>query len=91
MKSLKKVFPQSIFHEAPRCLDEQILRFHSPEYLMKMNALFDAAESTKIVQVIDSDTNVMWATREAAYRAVGSVIAAVDDIFTVKEDGSKLR
>eukprot|EP00607_Mallomonas_marina_P009295 CAMPEP_0182418562 /NCGR_PEP_ID=MMETSP1167-20130531/2963_1 /TAXON_ID=2988 /ORGANISM="Mallomonas Sp, Strain CCMP3275" /LENGTH=362 /DNA_ID=CAMNT_0024592825 /DNA_START=307 /DNA_END=1395 /DNA_ORIENTATION=- len=56
-----------------------------------MTNLFSAAKEahlkgskkqSDLLKMIDVDTVVMWGTQEAAYRAVGAVIAAVDDVST---------
>jgi hypothetical protein len=40
------------------------MRFHTPEYVNKMRGIFDLAESTGELQVIDEDTMVMAHTGE---------------------------
>jgi hypothetical protein len=43
------------------------------------------SEDSELYQSIDGDTKVMWRTREAVYRAAGSVIAAIDTVFLPKD------
>jgi len=89
-KALQKCWPSTMFREAPLCTDEHILRFHTESHLLAMKELFELAENAKkngskrqtdLMQMIDGDTVVMWGTREAAYRAAGSVVAAIDEVF----------
>eukprot|EP01041_Mallomonas_annulata_P004881 gene4881-9732_t len=90
LKALRLEWPLNFFKEAPESTDEQILRFHTPRHLGLFKRFASSAEeahnkgSTKkseLFQMIDGDTVVMWATRAAAYRAAGAVIAAIDDVF----------
>ena len=90
MDALKVEFSEhqsSIFREAPRAKDEDIVLFHTQKHLDEFKKKCQRAssyyEKTKKVnyQAYDSDTAVMWATGEAAYRACGAMTAAIDSVF----------
>ena len=49
-----------------------------------MEKCFEKAESKNSLAYIDGDTVVMIKTREAALRAAGSVVSAIDEIYTSK-------
>ena len=100
MKKLRHDWSKSLFREAPECSNEQLLRFHTEAHLRSMSDLFEKVTrngdediSKKVIkkEYIDSDTQVMWGTREAAYRAAGAVIAAVDDVFRLVNDPLRAR
>ena len=77
------------------CTDDHILLFHTQSHLNKLKNLFAASEqcdgdknkkrnsksNNNNIQYIDEDTKIMTHTRNAAYRAVGAVIAAVDSVL----------
>lgn len=74
------------FREAPLITDEQVMLFHSDAQYTKFNKIADFVENAHsqkkyAFKRIDDDTVVMWKTRQAALRAAGSVIQAIDDIF----------
>ena len=90
MDALKQEFVDfkgDIFREAPRVKDEHILLFHTQAHLDEFNKKCQRANAyykkTKKInyQSYDSDTAVMWATGEAAYRACGAMTACIDAIF----------
>ena len=66
--------------------DDQILLFHSSNHLAMIKRLCDKAEKGPPHEFcsIDGDTTVMNKTRNAAYRAAGSMIAAVDAIYSTE-------
>jgi len=80
-------FEGDIFREAPRGKDEHIVLFHTQAHLDDFNKKCTRASAyykkTKKVnyQPYDSDTAVMWATGEAAYRACGAMTASIDALF----------
>jgi acetoin utilization deacetylase AcuC-like enzyme len=47
--------------------------------------------NSELYQSIDGDTVVMWRTREAAYRAAGSIIAAIDSIFLPADHPERIK
>ncbi len=60
--------------EAPRVAREHLERVHDPAYV---DALFEQAPDAGLVP-LDSDTSMMPRTLDAALRAAGAVVAAVD-------------
>ena len=62
--------------------EEQILLFHTTRHLSSFMYLSGNAISSGAIQKVDGDTQVMAATKEAAFRAAGSVVAAIDAIYT---------
>lgn len=86
---LRESFSEEVFQEAPMVTDEQILLFHSFEHLCMIKRLCGKAEQGPPHEFcnIDGDTTVMHKTRNAAYRAAGSMIAAVDAIFSAELNG----
>jgi len=92
MSRLKKEWPIHIFREAASCSDEQILRYHNKSHLLMLEDLFSKVSSNgNNIEVIDSDTKVMWRTKSAAYKAAGAVIAAIDDIYRPIDDPMKIK
>jgi acetoin utilization deacetylase AcuC-like enzyme len=65
--------------EAPRAADEDILRVHTPAYLAALKEAFVAAADRPVA--LDPDTHINEASEEAAYRAAGAGIAAVDAVM----------
>jgi len=63
--------------EAPRATDYHILLFHTEKMLQEFHQLCDRSNATSY-QYIDGDTVIMEHTREAAFHAVGAMIAAID-------------
>jgi hypothetical protein len=92
LKQLKSEYNENQFRLAPLATDEQILLFHTQSLLDQFKKLSSTAESRKNMASnkkyvkIDSDTVVMWATREASYHAVGAMTHAIDCIYLPKED-----
>jgi acetoin utilization deacetylase AcuC-like enzyme len=74
-----------------RATDEELMRFHTPEYLREMHGIFDLAESTGKPQEIDGDTTAMKHTREAALRGAGAVCQAVEEVVDGRAKVSPLR
>lgn len=108
MKQLLIDWPDTaeVFRETGQCTDEDILLFHTEEYLSSLKVLFERSEAaylnqgssdggsdsdSDMYQRIDSDTIAMWRTREAAYHAVGAVLAAVDQVMLPAEDPARAR
>jgi acetoin utilization deacetylase AcuC-like enzyme len=60
--------------EAPRATDEQLMRVHPPAYI---NHIRQLAPASGLVS-LDGDTAMNPDTLEAAYRAAGAVVLAVD-------------
>ena len=90
LRELKRNFEESYFRLAPSVTDEQILRFHTRSHLDVLKAKLSEVEEAllngnEIVKSFDSDTMVMSRSREAIYRAAGSVVAAVDSLYGDKE------
>ena len=87
LSTLRKHYDESYFRLSPRVKEEEILRYHKRQHLnvlrKHMNDVKKAREQQKnLVKSIDSDTEIMWGSEEAIYRAAGSCIAAVDAIFS---------
>ncbi len=81
LKTLKAFYPNEIFFEAPLIAEEHILRFHTRRHLANFLEASKTAEKGNDIEYIDSDTAVMQHTKEASYRAAGSIIKAIDLIF----------
>ena len=75
------------YREASYAKDEHIELFHTKDLIATFNRKWEEAnaiyqKSKEVVyKRIDGDTKIMWGTRNAAYRAVGSVIDAVDHLY----------
>lgn len=81
LNALRGRFRSSIFKLAPLASDEQILLFHTEKHLEKFKSYCKRAEDDIKCVHFDGDTAAMPFTRNAAYRAVGAAVTAVDDIF----------
>ena len=90
LATLRNHFPDAWFKEAPMATDEQLMLFHTPEYVAMMKRLCTKAEKGPPFELvpIDSDTILMRKTRNAAYRAAGSIVAAVDAVIGTPDGGS---
>jgi len=64
--------------EAPRCQDAHILLAHRSDYLAE---ILDLAPKTGF-RALDADTHMSPGTLEAAYRAVGATVEAVDMVMS---------
>jgi len=64
--------------DAPEVTKEQLLRAHTPEYL----AMIDAVMPREGYSRLDPDTVISPKTLQAAKRAAGSVILAVDQVMS---------
>lgn len=84
LEALRNSLPDAHFEEAPQCTDDDILLYHSTDLLANLKEHCDDAEQNHCVQRIDGDTAVMARSRDAIYHAAGSVIAAVDGIYSGK-------
>jgi acetoin utilization deacetylase AcuC-like enzyme len=62
------------YYDAPEATDEQLLRVHSPGHL----AMIEAMMPEEGYALLDPDTVVSPQTLQAALRAAGAVVAAVD-------------
>jgi len=95
LEQLRNEYHGDHFRIAPKVTDEQILLFHTNRHLETFKRLCTTAENGKEMRnrfiPYDSDTVVMPHTRDAAYRAAGAVIAAVDAIYLPDEDSRKVR
>ena len=87
LASLRAALPENAFRLAPKVTDDQILLFHQEQTLLAFKKKAQLAETyykntgkTEYL-AFDSDTQVMHATRAAAYHAAGSICASVDDLF----------
>lgn len=78
---------KDVFRLAPKCTPEDILLYHTKSHLLGFETKCKRVEEMKekkgknTMLGFDSDTTVMWGTREAAYRACGAMIAAVDAVY----------
>jgi acetoin utilization deacetylase AcuC-like enzyme len=70
--------------EAPAAEPESIHRVHPARYLAALNLAFN--ESANAPLSLDPDTHVSPGTREAAYRAAGACVAAVDAVMAGEDD-----
>jgi acetoin utilization deacetylase AcuC-like enzyme len=70
--------------EAPLAAREALLRVHPPAYVDALEAAFAAAERARVQ--LDADTAIAPGSREAAYRAAGACVAAVDAVLADEDD-----
>jgi acetoin utilization deacetylase AcuC-like enzyme len=97
LQELRRHWSEEIFREAPLVTEDQIRLFHSAEHISKLNTLScraQIAHEKKLpnrVQMIDQDTMVMHHTLEAAKRAAGSIVSAIDDCFLPVSDPRAVR
>lgn len=70
--------------EAPFAAKDQITRVHPPAYVEAMEAAFAEAREARVQ--LDPDTYLSPGSREAAYRAAGACIAAVDAVLAGEGD-----
>jgi acetoin utilization deacetylase AcuC-like enzyme len=81
------------FREAPQASLELIKLFHTEQTLKRFldtwKFTYESYHIRKQIfyQALDGgDTKVMYTTKEAAMRAIGSVVAAIDAIYAPKDD-----
>ncbi len=74
--ALHAAFPSLSWHEAPRASRGQLLRAHAPALLEQV---LETRPSERIF--LDADTVLSPASAEAALRAAGAVVAAVDAVL----------
>ena len=77
--ALRRALPALDWHEAPRASRGQLLRAHAPELL---DAVLETHPAHRIL--LDPDTVLSPASAEAALRAAGAAVAAVDAVLTGK-------
>ena len=77
--ALRSQLPALDWHEAPRASRGQLLRAHAPELL---DAVLETHPAHRIL--LDPDTVLSPASAEAALRAAGAAVAAVDAVLTGK-------
>lgn len=77
--ALRNGLPALEWHEAPRATRGQLLRAHSPELL---DAVLEAHPAQRIL--LDPDTVLSPDSAEAALRAAGAAVAAVDAVVSGK-------
>ena len=77
--ALRRALPALDWHEAPRATRGQLLRAHAPELL---DAVLETHPAHRIL--LDPDTVLSPASAEAALRAAGAAVAAVDAVLTGK-------
>jgi len=80
---LKERYGDEYFREAYLASDEQLLLFHTQQHVDNFHQLSALSEKTYGYKMYDGDTCVMWHTRNAALRAAGALLQAVDDVFSV--------
>jgi Histone deacetylase domain len=86
--ALRKIYPEDCFRKAPLVTNDRILLFHTASHLQDLIKLCDKTEKAydenddeELYQSIDGDTVVMWKTRRAVWRAAGSVVSAIDNLY----------
>ena len=77
--ALRRELPALEWHDAPRATRGQLLRAHAPELL---DAVLETHPTQRIL--LDPDTVLSPASAEAALRAAGAAVAAVDAVLTGK-------
>ena len=78
LDALHEAFPQLDWREAPRASRGQLLRAHSPELLDLVLDNPDLKLHPRDRVMLDPDTTLSPASAEAALRAAGAAVAAVD-------------
>ena len=98
LTALRKIYSDDCFREAPLVTAEQILLFHTASHLKDLITLCDMSEKgydenddEEMYQSIDGDTVVMWKTRRAVWRAAGSAVAAIDDLYLQPGNSRRIR
>ena len=98
LTALRKIYSDDCFREAPLVTAEQILLFHTASHLKDLITLCDMSEKgydendeEEMYQSIDGDTVVMWKTRRAVWRAAGSAVAAIDDLYLQPGNSHRIR
>ena len=76
------ILPDDAFVEAPRVEDEHALLFHGAQMFDRLKRIMSACQEFGKEHRLDGDTAVMEHTKEAVYRAAGSIVSAVDDVFS---------
>ncbi len=86
--ALRNHFQDQIMFRECRDVEESILElFHTEKHVNSFIRLWEKTdkEYTKrhnvVYERIDGDTRIMWATKSAAFHAVGSVLDAIDHVF----------
>ena len=75
--ALRDAFPDVLdWRESPRATREQLARAHTPELL---HSVLDATPTQRVM--LDPDTALSPASAEAALRAAGAAVAAVDAVL----------
>lgn len=89
LAALRTIFEDKVkFQETSLADNSHLELLHTKKLVERFNVLCDRTikqfeEKGKVVQEhIDGDTSIMHGTKEAAYRAAGSVIMAIDSICT---------
>jgi len=82
LEALTAAFPDLKPHAAPRATRGQLLRVHAPTLLEQV---LETRPATRVM--LDPDTALSPATAEAALRAAGAAVAAVDAVL----DGETMR
>ena len=95
LATLKEYFDESYFRLSPRVKEEEILRYHKRQHLNILHKHMSDVKKARdqhrnITKSIDSDTEIMWGSEEAIFRAAGSCIAAVDGIFSAPGQSNSL-
>jgi len=77
----------SVDEQPPRVTEDQLLRFHKPEYIKHLSTAFEkiakiakAGNHNEIIQ-LGGDANIMYGTEEACYRGAGGAVSAVDALL----------
>ena len=98
LEHLRRALSADTFRLAPLVQEDQVLLFHTRNHFLNFQVKADKVEKKWAVgqgklsySAYDSDTAVMHATREACFRAAGSVCAAVDSVFAAQGDAQYAR
>lgn len=70
--------------EAPMATVDALVRVHTARYVEALEPAF--AETEHAIVQLDPDTFISSASREAAYRAAGACVAAVDAVLADEDD-----
>jgi acetoin utilization deacetylase AcuC-like enzyme len=96
--ALRKFYSDDRFRKAPLVTKDKILLFHTASHLQDLITLCDKSEKAydenddeELYQSIDGDTVVMWKTRRAVWRAAGSVVSAIDDLYLPSGNSRHIR
>lgn len=91
LNELQKNYDESYFRICRSITNEEILLYHTEEYLERLIHLFNKSENEHSKVPIDRDTIIMPYTRNAVYSAAGSLLSAIDDLMLPSNHPNHIR